>query len=250
MTSAKPLRAAGWLAAAAIALCSSTGWAGPRLLAFQGRLVDATGSPRTGNFSITFSFYDSLTNGNVCFSETQTLPVSSGLFAASIGSASGGIAAACTFNAQSYLQIQVAGDTPMTPRITMSAMPYAFNTDAVSNYTAGNGSGQIPLANGVVNANLNAAMVNGQSPPFQNQATLHTFTCQWNFGSLCDTTNCQVSLACPAGQFATQCMNSGGGMCAGGSAWFSGDTCYVQYDNGCSSSAAAPQVMCCKINNP
>src|SRR5581483_875705 len=138
----------------------------PRQIAFQGRLADPAGNPKTGTYSMTFNIYTSATGGAACHSETDSVVVNSGMFVVRLGAATGGINAACAFNAPSWIEIQVGTDAAMAPRTQLLAAPYAITAQAVggapgssTTYAAGNGSGNIPVSNNALNTNLNADMV-------------------------------------------------------------------------------------------
>lgn len=109
----------------------------PRHLNFQGRLADINKVPQTGTFSVTFTLWDALTSGTQCFSEIQSVPVNSGLFSVLIGSATSGGIGTCDFSKPYWLQIQIAGDAlAMSPRLPLTAAPYAFNADRLDGYDA------------------------------------------------------------------------------------------------------------------
>jgi hypothetical protein len=111
----------------------------PRTINFQGRLANKSLQPVTGTYSITVSLWttSAVGTGTSCFSEVSSVAVNSGLFNIVIGGAtSGGIATACDFSVPYYLQLQVAGDTAMSPRVPLSAAPYALNADRLDNLEA------------------------------------------------------------------------------------------------------------------
>jgi hypothetical protein len=102
----------------------------PKTINFQGRLSDASGTPLSGTHSVVFRIVNAPTLGTACFTETQSaLPVNNGLFKANIGSATSGGIAGCSFADAYYLEVQVDGDAPMTPRLTLTAAAYSFSTD-------------------------------------------------------------------------------------------------------------------------
>ncbi|HEY3358620.1 MAG TPA: hypothetical protein VGQ83_35560 [Polyangia bacterium] len=157
------------LVAAALAL-----WAGsargdiPRLINFQGRLATTSDTALTGAYSITFRIYPNAipTTGEVaCHSAPQAVAANNGLFHVLIGAPSG--LSPCAFGAPQYLELQVAGDQPMTPRIPLSAAAYAITAMALvepgtSNYRpVGNAPGGIPVSNGTINAGLNGQYLEG-----------------------------------------------------------------------------------------
>src|SRR5580700_8555359 len=54
----------------------------PQLLNYQGRLTDASGKPRSGTFTMSFS----ILGGPSAWSESQTVTVNSGFFSVLLGS--------------------------------------------------------------------------------------------------------------------------------------------------------------------
>jgi hypothetical protein len=149
------MRRAPWITAtlAALLLCAGIARADiPRIITFQGRLSDLSGTPLAGTHTLSFSLYDATTGGTTCFSETQSaVPINNGLFKVSIGGATSGGITTCDFSKAYYLQIQVDTDNPMTPRLALSAAPYAFAADMVggrhaSGYQQKDGSGNVTVS--------------------------------------------------------------------------------------------------------
>ena len=58
----------------------------PKLISYQGRLLDPNGVPLSGTFSITFTVYTSLTGPSSVWSETQTITTTKGFFNVLLGS--------------------------------------------------------------------------------------------------------------------------------------------------------------------
>jgi hypothetical protein len=110
--------------------------ASPRLINFQGRLTDASGTPLAGQYAIVFKLWDAPNAGTSCYAETQTVSVNAGLFNATIGSVTP-ISTTCTFSATTYLELQVGADPAMTPRLSLSPAAYAFSADALDGVAAG-----------------------------------------------------------------------------------------------------------------
>jgi hypothetical protein len=120
----------------------------PQLIAFQGKLTDKNGALINGNTAITFNIYTTSTGGTSLYNETQTINVQNGLVSALIGSNN---PLTLPFNQQYYLGITVASDSEMTPRLALTAAPYAFNSiNAVNSINASY----------AVNANNSAYSVN------------------------------------------------------------------------------------------
>jgi hypothetical protein len=111
----------------------------PLLMSYQGRLTDASGSPRNGSCSMTFAFYDAVTAGNALpagspWTETQNVQVTNGIFHVVLGSVtampanlfSGGPADAA--GPLRFLQVTVAGEA-LSPRTRIVSVPYAISAD-------------------------------------------------------------------------------------------------------------------------
>jgi len=95
---------------------------------YQGKLLDGTSSPvADGSYSMTFKLYTVATGGSEVWSETQSVPVQSGLFSVMLGSSTA--LTGVDFNQTLYLGINVAGDGEMTPRKVLGAVPAAFEAN-------------------------------------------------------------------------------------------------------------------------
>ncbi|MDO8805939.1 MAG: hypothetical protein Q7R35_16095, partial [Elusimicrobiota bacterium] len=101
--------------------------AAPALLNYQGRLVDATGNPLSGTYSLTFRIYDAAPagTGTLIWNETQSLDLDNGIFNASLG-ASTPLAPSVFSSDTRYLEVQVGADSPMIPRTRLLSVPYAI----------------------------------------------------------------------------------------------------------------------------
>ena len=93
------------------------------LISYQGRLADAAGNPLTGDYQMQFALYDVPTGGSACWSETQTVSVSEGLFNVLLGSVNA-IGSSC-LTGDVYLGIKIGDDSEMTPRELLTSVPYA-----------------------------------------------------------------------------------------------------------------------------
>ncbi len=113
-----------------------------RTINFQGRLVrnDAGNvglNVANNSYSVVFTFYNNGTagQGTALWTETQTVTTADGIFRVALGSVTP-IPANFNFNWDGlYLGIKVGADTEMTPRITMAAVPFAFNAQQVAGLT-------------------------------------------------------------------------------------------------------------------
>ena len=99
----------------------------PRLISYQGRLTDASGSPINGTRNITFKLYTTQTGGSPIWTETQNnVPISNGLYSVMLGSVSA-FPPSVDFSQQYWLGVTVEGTPEMTPRYQLGSSPYALN---------------------------------------------------------------------------------------------------------------------------
>ncbi|VAW55756.1 hypothetical protein MNBD_GAMMA07-1013 [hydrothermal vent metagenome] len=96
----------------------------PETIGYQGFLRDATNAPVNTTTNITFSLYITAADPTPIWSETQAVDVNQGAFSVTLGSSIplGSI----DFNNPLFLGIQVATDPEMTPRQTLTSVPYAL----------------------------------------------------------------------------------------------------------------------------
>jgi hypothetical protein len=98
----------------------------PRMFSYQGILTDNAGKLLNGDHSITFNLY-STSAGGLLYTENQTIPVTSGIFSATIGSVVS-IPTIVKFDNTYYLGITVDGGAELTPRTAIVAVPYSLNS--------------------------------------------------------------------------------------------------------------------------
>ena len=92
----------------------------------QGRLTNASGSPLTGSFAMTFNIYNVPVGGpSLCTSTNPAVAVANGLWNATIDGCGGGSGLFAGGDTQLYVGIQVGADPEMTPRQPLRAVPYA-----------------------------------------------------------------------------------------------------------------------------
>lgn len=108
---------------------------------FQGKLVNSSGLNVADNtYSVVFTLYDADSGGSNLWDETQSVTTVDGIFHVALGSVDTSLGNV-NFNSDSlYLGIKVGADAEMTPRIRMSAVPYAFNSTKVNGLTVTNTS--------------------------------------------------------------------------------------------------------------
>jgi hypothetical protein len=98
----------------------------PSTVGFEGQLADANGDPvADGNYTITFSLYSVESGGTALWAEQQTVSVEDGLYSVQLGSVTA--LDPSDFDGARWLGITVSGDSEMTPRIPISAVPFALN---------------------------------------------------------------------------------------------------------------------------
>ncbi len=118
-----------WLALAANApstvLAQSVEWTSvPLLLGMQGRLVASNGAPMTGVKTLSFNLYAAPTEGTALWSESQTLALTNGFYAAFLGAVTG--LDASLFNGKTlYVGVTVDG-TELLPRQQIGTVAYAL----------------------------------------------------------------------------------------------------------------------------
>lgn len=93
-------------------------------MSYQGQLTDPAGNPvADGNYEMVFRLYDA--DDTELWTETQTVPVSGGLFNVALGEVTE--IPAPTFAQQLWLGVEVAGDGEMAPRQKLLGAPYAMS---------------------------------------------------------------------------------------------------------------------------
>ncbi len=111
----------------------------PLVLSHQGRLLDAGDQPISGTFTIIYSIHDAPVGGTQLWLEDHVgVVVTGGLFSVELGSTvpltadilagSGGGGGGAT----RYLQVQIAGQPPISPRTPLVSSPYSVATSRVS----------------------------------------------------------------------------------------------------------------------
>nr|MBU1328343.1 hypothetical protein [Candidatus Omnitrophota bacterium] len=100
----------------------------PRVINYQGRLTDKDDNPLTGNFLVTFRFYDIEKEGQPIWEEGHILNIKNGLFNVLMGSVK---PLEIDFNKNLWLGMEVASDGEMTPRIKLASSVYALNAKSI-----------------------------------------------------------------------------------------------------------------------
>ncbi len=112
----------------------------PRTISYQGVLTDNAGNPKPdGDYTITFSFYDSDAGEVAVWNEVKTIKVSKGLFSTSLGDQSA-FSDSVKFDKQYWLGIKINSDPELSPRIILNSSAYSFssiNSDTAKNIIDG-----------------------------------------------------------------------------------------------------------------
>lgn len=102
----------------------------PRTISHQGFLVDEAGEPvEDDTFIFTFRIYAAESDGDAIWTENQVLHVNSGVFNAVLGSEE---ELDLPFDEQYWLGITIDGGDELTPRMPLSAAPYALHAYSVA----------------------------------------------------------------------------------------------------------------------
>jgi hypothetical protein len=115
----------------------------PDTISYQGYLTDASGTPVDTSVSMSVAFYDAATGGSNPYAEDHTnVTVSRGQFDLELGAGTTtvGTWGALDFSQALWMEITVGGET-FTPRIPLSAVPYAryaFQSQQIGTLNAGN----------------------------------------------------------------------------------------------------------------
>jgi hypothetical protein len=139
----------------------STGAMPPTRMTYQGYVTDGTGAPIGTNGAVVartvFRIFDALTGGNAVWAEQQALAVEQGYFSAQLGEGSavagvsnppGGLADVFTGAdaSERYVGVTLLGfgaggaDIEVTPRVRLTAAPYAYLATAAVGLAGGSGA--------------------------------------------------------------------------------------------------------------
>ena len=111
---------------------ASPGGFNPGVFSYQGYLSDKNGQPLTGEYPMVFRLYDQPTGGTVLWEEYREgpnqVPVIDGQVALLLGNLAP-IPLEVWDHPQLYLEIVIANDSPLSPRVLLSAVPYAIHSN-------------------------------------------------------------------------------------------------------------------------
>lgn len=100
----------------------------PRLLSYQGQLLDADNQPYNGFITIDFKLYDVKYGGNSLWSEVQNINVENGYFSVFLGRVSP-FSKDLHFDKQYYLEVEINKGQMKYERVPLMSSPYAFRSD-------------------------------------------------------------------------------------------------------------------------
>lgn len=116
----------------------------PGTLSYQGILTDASGNPvADGTSVVTFNFYNVATGGTAIAGTTRgpiNVTTTKGLFTVVIGDGTANNAAlpGTLFNSEFWVGVTVGvGGTELSPRVRMTAVPYAYRAQVANTLDAG-----------------------------------------------------------------------------------------------------------------
>ena len=121
------------LAIVAVFCCGFADAQVPRKLNYQGFLTSPSGAPvNSVGMQMVFNIYNVQTLGSPLHTETQTVPVSNGVFNVVLGTST---ALTLPFDAQYYLGVTPGADPEMSPRQPLEASPYAIRSASAETAT-------------------------------------------------------------------------------------------------------------------
>lgn len=105
-------------------LLATPAWAAvPRVLAHEGRILRADGTPERGSLQLTFALYNAASGGASIWSESQSVSLGGdGYYATLLGRT----APLPALDGSLFLGITVQGESEMAPRAQIGAAPYAL----------------------------------------------------------------------------------------------------------------------------
>jgi len=111
----------------------------PLVISHQGRLLNSADQPVTGNRDLTFRIYTDPTGGTLLWTESHpSVSVTNGLFKVALGATTPLTYDIMTSTSdpsselERYLEVQVASDPPLLPRMRMGSTSYALSSGRVT----------------------------------------------------------------------------------------------------------------------
>jgi len=130
------------LAVAVVAVAAVAGAQVPNTVNFNARLTDSSGVPVSGSHQVQLALYDAATGGNSQWTETTTPTFSTtGTVSIEMGAVTP-LTATIFSGAKLYMQISIDG-TPLTPRVTITSVPYAIRAGSAAVADSANALGTL-----------------------------------------------------------------------------------------------------------
>jgi hypothetical protein len=148
-----------------VALLSSLATAGPTAdsIAFQGQLTDASSTPvPDGPRDLTLSVWSDSVGGTMLFSQVVAVTVSKGLFSTCLGCGGSDSFFDIFTDQPLFLQTQLAGQAPMTPRTRLRNVPRALVANGLygeASSGSARGRGIISVKSGTGSGTLSSRLV-------------------------------------------------------------------------------------------
>lgn len=150
-----------------------------KMVSFQGKVVNSNGTNVTDStYTFRFRIYTSASadatnpcSANSCmWEETKNLSTVNGIFQTNLGDTVA-LPSNVDFNSDTlYLGVLFNGDTEMSPRIRLDAVPYAFNADKLGGLSSGSYVQLSPAAQQTGNINVSGNITIGTGSSFQGNA--------------------------------------------------------------------------------
>ena len=119
-----------WLGVMLVVLLPGVSRAIPQKINYQGYLTNAAGVPVNGTVQMVFSIYNA--GGTALWTETQNVPVASGVYNVNLGEVT---PITLAFDVPYYLGVRVGTDPEMTPRKALTSVGYAFRSVSADHAT-------------------------------------------------------------------------------------------------------------------
>jgi hypothetical protein len=114
----------------------------PHLINYQGVLTSPGGDPvQDGTYEIYFGIYDAVQGGNLEWNHTYSVTVEKGLFSVLLGESE---PIDLPFDENYWLEIRLGNDPPLSPRIRLTSVGYAYRAEVANTaVVAGSGGGWV-----------------------------------------------------------------------------------------------------------
>lgn len=133
---------------------------------FQGKVVDKTTGTNipNGSYGFVFNVYNVSSGGSTLWTESKSITVTDGIFQTFLGDVTP-LPGSIDFNSDElYVGVNFNSDGEMTPRIRLSAVPYAMNATKVSGLSVTNTTGTLTIPNSKTVNFTDAFTTSGANP--------------------------------------------------------------------------------------